>query len=428
MSKTSDNTHVMNFLNEISLRYPGAISFASGRPSEKFFDECEWNRYKEIFIDYYSKKFEISNEKARLLLCQYGKTSGVINDLIAKSVSLDESIFCDEKDIVVTNGCQEALLLLMLSFLKSPKSVVISIDPTYTGFSALASVLNRNEFCSLSYENNAINFIVLENEIIETLKKENSIEVIYLNLDFNNPMSYSLDFDQRLQLLDLCNKYQIKIIEDNPYGIFSYTGQSPRTLKSLDKYNLVYYIGSFAKTICPALRVGYIVLPNDKADIQHDLNILKSLVSVNTSQNNQSVVGGLLLDNTFSLKTKLVKAIEHYKSNRDIVLSVLSERLSCQRGFNWVVPDGGFFLVIELPFDVLDEYVYECAEKHRVIFMPVKYFSTYPDRWVKHIRIAFSNIEGEELKIGVERLCNFLLEKNNSVYGSVPFINKKMEA
>ena len=107
-----DSLLAMSFLNEICGRYPEAISFAPGRPLEDDFNHELLSQYLETYIDYLRRKLNYSEREIARVLFQYGKTSGIIQPLIARHLANDEGIIADPDDIVVTVGAQEAMLRL----------------------------------------------------------------------------------------------------------------------------------------------------------------------------------------------------------------------------------------------------------------------------------------------------------------------------
>src|SRR3954454_12855868 len=102
----------MNFLNEISSRYPDAISLAAGRPVEQFFEIESVDRYLRRFCEYLEADLGYTPEEVRRTLFQYGRTKGVVHGLIAANLARDEGMSVDPEAIVVTVGCQEAMFLV----------------------------------------------------------------------------------------------------------------------------------------------------------------------------------------------------------------------------------------------------------------------------------------------------------------------------
>ncbi|MDK1287004.1 PLP-dependent aminotransferase family protein [Pseudoalteromonas umbrosa] len=406
---------VMNFLNEVSSVFPDAISLASGRPSEKLFEQIDIEKCKNVFLSHYANKLDITLEKAHTLLLQYGPSAGIIRDLLSVHLKNDESIDAEEQDIIVTNGCQEALTMWCLNELKNPNDCVLTFDPSYIGLSGFVEATGKAVF-PITYDFttkfNADELSSCLDEQIKAVKSRGfNPKAIYVNGDFNNPLAYNMTEEQKSALLDFCFRVGLQIIEDNPYGLFSYLEHKERTMKSLDKHNIVYYIGSFSKSICPALRVGYLVVPKGASDKRTQLVALKSLISVNTSQVCQAVVGGYLLQNQVSLLPGVQKVLPDYKRQRDAIVAALDTHLSFDQNITWNIPQGGFFIVLQLPISVSEQDVYTCAQEFGVIIMPVSFFSLDEEYNSRAIRLAFSNLDGTNLTEAVKRLAGFLKQR-----------------
>ncbi|WP_175401284.1 aminotransferase-like domain-containing protein [Pseudoalteromonas sp. BMB] len=401
----------MNFLNEVSSQYPKATSLASGRPLDWNFSLDLMREYQDVYCNFAAKRLRVDRSEIEKQLCQYGSTTGVINELLCQSLIKDEDIVCKPEDILVTNGCQEALTLLALEFCKSDSDTLLVFEPSYIGFTGACSI-TRTHVELIPSQGSTICFQSLQSKVESIIKNGKKPRALYINPDFSNPLGMCLTKSERLKLLQFCHHNGISIIEDNPYGQFYFGDSKPGTLKSLDKFNLVYYVGSFAKTVAPGLRIGYVVCPREQEQRYESLKAAKSMISVNTSQLMQAVVGGFLIKHDYSLNTPLAELRKAYKGARNIVLDVLQERFEKVSGVSWNSPDGGFFLVITLPFEFTQKEVEECASTQNVICMPVSFFTSDNNHyWNNSIRIAFSNISGEELRAATERLCVYILSK-----------------
>ena len=407
----SDSNQVMNFLNEVSSQYPKATSLASGRPLDWNFSLDLMKEYQDIYCDFAANLQSVPRVDIEKQLCQYGSTTGIINELLCHSLIKDEGINCQPENILVTNGCQEALALLALEFCKSQDDTLLVFEPSYIGFTGACSI-TKTHVESIPSQGFNVCFQSLTTTIERLLKQGKNPRALYINPDFSNPLGICLTNAERQQLLQVCHHYEIVILEDNPYGQFYFSDSKPATIKSLDEYNLVYYIGSFAKTLSPGLRIGYVVCPTGSEQHYQALKAAKSMISVNTSQLMQAVVGGFLIKHEYSLSMPLAELRQAYKTARDIILSVLQERFADVPSISWNSPDGGFFLVINLPFEFSQQEVEECASTQNVICMPVSFFtSEHNNYWNKAIRIAYSNVSGEKLREATHRLCCYILSR-----------------
>lgn len=131
----------MNFLNEITLRYPKAISFAPGRPYDGFFDIDQIFTYIKRYLEYLTDR-GLSSAQLRDALFQYGPTAGRIQELIASSLREDENINVSPESIVVTVGCQEAMFLALRALFSGRADTLLVASPCYVGINGAARLLD----------------------------------------------------------------------------------------------------------------------------------------------------------------------------------------------------------------------------------------------------------------------------------------------
>ena len=226
--------------------------------------------------------------------------------------------------------------------------------------------------------------------------------------DVHKPLGTSLSIGARRDLLDLAKREDLLLIEDNPYGLFAYDGPPAPTLKSLDKDGSVLYVGTFSKTMFPAVRVGYVVCDQETTDgpLALQLSKVKSLLTVNTSHVTHAIAGGVLLENDCSLKNALTERIDHYRTNRDALLDALSRELGNVPGVSWSKPAGGFFLRLRLPFAMSDDDIERCARDHGVIVCRMRWFSEGGRE--DEVRLSFSDTTPERVREGLARLGGYV--------------------
>ena len=119
----------LNFLNEVIDRYPDAISFAPGAPHASFFDELNVGHYLERYRRHLVEDRGLTEQRATRLLYQYGPARGIINGLLARSLQLDEGLTVDPRAIVVTVGCQEAMVLALRVLCPTPEDLLAVVEP-----------------------------------------------------------------------------------------------------------------------------------------------------------------------------------------------------------------------------------------------------------------------------------------------------------
>src|SRR6266545_1417457 len=131
----------MNFLNEVTMRYPGAISFAPGRPYDGSFDPDQVVKHIRRYLEYLADEGN-SPRQIRDLLYQYGPTAGQIRELVAASLRDDEDIDVAAESVVVTVGSQEAMLLVLRALIAGPEDVLLVASPCYVGITGAARLLD----------------------------------------------------------------------------------------------------------------------------------------------------------------------------------------------------------------------------------------------------------------------------------------------
>ncbi|MGK4580270.1 PLP-dependent aminotransferase family protein [Kitasatospora sp. HPMI-4] len=413
----------MNFLNEVSQRFPDALSLAAGRPYEGLFDTEAVHRYLRRYADHLTERFDGDVTLVRRTMLQYGRTKGIIHDLIARNLAVDESIEVDPESVVVTVGCQEALFLALRALRRSERDVLLAVLPCYVGAAGAAELVDMPLLpVKGSAEGVDLRDLV---EVVERARESGlRPRAFYVVADFANPSGISLSRETREQLLRLAEEHDFLILEDNPYGIFSAPDSGrPPTLKALDRHRRVVYLGSFAKTGLPGARIGYVVADQRVATgsggtelFADQLAKIKSMLTVNTSPIAQAVIGGKLLEHDCSLRAANVRENAVYQRNLRHVLAGLADRFpegSCP-GVSWNAPTGGFFVVLDVPFPVDDELLEHSARRHRVLWTPMHHF--HGDGVPRHqIRLSFSYLTPEEISVGLDRLAAFVLEQYESI-------------
>jgi (S)-3,5-dihydroxyphenylglycine transaminase len=416
-SLSSPTFESMNFLNEVSHRFPEAVSLAAGRPYEGFFDTEQVHHYLRLFRDHLMARFAGDEVLVRRTLLQYGRTKGIIHDLVAEHLAVDEKIVADPEAIVVTVGCQEAMYLIARALRRTPEDALLAVDPCYVGMAGAARLADL-PLLPVADSPEGIDLDDLVRVVERARAAGKRPRACYIVADFANPSGNSLSRDTRERLLRLAGEHDFLILEDNPYGIFhDETTPPPPTLKALDRDRRVVYLGSFAKTGVAGARVGYVVADQWVAGgsggrelLADQLAKLKSMLTVNTSPIAQAVVGGKLLANDFSLRAANARENRVYQRNRLLVLDGLARRFPPDTGVGWNAPMGGFFVVVNVPFIAGDEELRQCARRHGVLWTPMHHFFS-DGRPRRQLRLSFSSLTPEQITEGLDRLAAFVRER-----------------
>lgn len=406
---------VMNFLNEIVGHYPDAVSFAPGRPFEEAFDVSGALDAIAQHAASRSARTGRSELSELSLLGQYGQTNGIIRDVVARQIALDEGIEASPEDVVVTVGCQEAMLVLLMTLFE-PGDALLVTDPTYIGVTGLADLL-RIALHPVPVGPEGLAPRVLLDAVASVRARGLRPRALYDIPDFNNPRGTSMPEGARRAVLDIAAAEEMLVFEDNPYGMFAYDGPRARTLKALDDHGVVVYLGSYSKTLFPGIRVGYIVAGQPAVDadgrvttLSEVLSRAKSLTTVNTSPLMQAAVAGALERDAYSLEPRLQSVLPAYKERRDGMLEALEHAFRGPRaleGVSWNRPGGGFFVTLTLPFDFDEASARECAAEHGVICCPMRFFSV-AGGCEREARLSFSYVTPDQIRSGIDRLAAFV--------------------
>ncbi|MGK5496587.1 PLP-dependent aminotransferase family protein [Streptomyces sp. URMC 125] len=402
----------MNLLNEISHRHPGAISLAAGRPHEELFDEQAPERCLAAYRRHLVRDRGLTPEQVRRTLFQYGRTKGVIHDLIARMLRIDEGIDVDPESIVVTVGCQEAMVLTLRALRADARDVLLAVAPTYVGLTGAAALVDL-PVVPVPGGSEGVDLDGLATEVRRLRARGLRPRACYVMPDFANPSGLSMGLATRRALLEAAAELDLLLLEDNPYGLF-HGGDRRPTLKALDTGRRVVYFGSFAKTCLPGARVGYAIADTPVIDaaggrrlLADELAKIKGMFTVNTSPVAQAVVGGHLVTHGCSLVAANTAQREVYQRNLRRLLDGLAARFPVGSGVRWNTPSGGFFVVLEVPFTADDAALERSAEEYGVLWVPMRHFYDHPDA-ARRLRLSCSAVSETGIDEGLDRLEAFV--------------------
>jgi (S)-3,5-dihydroxyphenylglycine transaminase len=411
-SVTDPMSASMNFLNEVAGRFPDAISLAAGRPYDEFYRLSDVDRY----LNRYTEHLRASGRPEpaiRTALMQYGRTNGQIGALIARMLDIDENIRVDPAAVMVTAGCQEAMVIALRGLCSGPDDVVLAAEPCYVGLVGAARILDIEVIPVPESPDGLVPADVAE--VTRALRAAGrNPKALYVVPNFANPSGVSLPTHVRQELLTVAAEEDLLILEDDPYGLFGLDDAPRPTLKSLDGGDRVIYLGSFAKSCFPGARVGFLVADQPVVDAAGDrttladaLSNIKSMVTVNTSPIAQAVIGGILVENDCSLRAANQQKITFYRRNLTTLYDALRRHFPADGGSGVTVgksPDGGFFAVIEVPVLADEELLEHSAREYGVLWTPMSFF--YMNGGGSHaIRLSCSALTPEQIDEGVRRLA-----------------------
>jgi (S)-3,5-dihydroxyphenylglycine transaminase len=411
---SSTQSETMNFLNQIATSYPAAISLAAGRPSEHLFDNLDHASLLSAIRTYEA------HYGARGSLLQYGPTAGLVRDLIADQLRIDQGVPATAERTIVTTGCQEGLALCLSVLCPDPTDVLLVRNPTYVGATGAANLF-KVLVVALDGSSGADLPTQIQQAIVRERKNGRTVRAVYLIPDFDNPTGEVIGLSDRKKVIDICAYNQVVILEDNPYGLFRYEGIDVPSMAALDVSGCVIHLATYSKTIAPALRTGALALPEslfgDRLALRTCLNRIverKSFLTVNTSQLTQAIVGGLLLEQDGSLRSWIEPSRRTYQENLSAMTAALRDTFGESRTHvSWNNPAGGFFLTLNLPFDFTAADVDVCATRYKVIAMPMSFFAM-DNSQDNRARLSFSAASSRQIQTAVENFGRYVDSRTTS--------------
>lgn len=360
---------------------PKIISFAGGLPAPELFPVKEM----KAAVD---KVFEEHGQEAM----QYGAAKGVtaLREVIQQHVKEKENVDSELDNVLVTTGSEQALDLVGKAFV-DPGDTVLVEQPTYLCALDVFRSYSAN-FASVEMDEDGMKMDALE----EALKANPNTKLIYTVPNFQNPTGRTMTEERRKQLAELAEKYDVYVLEDNPYGEIRFAGQHVPAVKSFDKSGHVFYMSTFSKTLAPGFRLGWLVA--DKA-VVNKLTVLKQSADLHTDNLAQFAVAQFFADNDVDAHVKEISAL--YGKRKDLMLEGIKKYFP--EGVKYTDPEGGMFLWVEVPgVDDTVELFKECLE-HDVAFVPGDPFfagEVQPGAF----RLNYSNMKEDQIEVGLKRL------------------------
>jgi len=408
----------MTFLNEVVGRYPKAISFAPGRPTPELFGVEKSLGLLRKHAPAILGRPDIRSEEALNEIAQYGRTNGIVHHHVARQLLQDEGLDLDSDQLVITNGCQEAMLLLLLTLFTPPRDVLLATEPVYLGITAAARLLGI-EVVPIRLRPDGPDLDELA-AAAQLLRKQGKVpRALYTIPDFDNPSGYTTSLETRHDLCFLARHNNLLLLEDTPYRMLRFESEPLPLLKTIDPEQVVL-LGSYSKTIFPGLRLGFlsgdveVSLAGRVVPLSQVVSKAKSLTSINTSPLMQATLASVLIENDHSLTSHAVMLSAHYREKRDALLVAMERHFSedpkAPPGVCWNRPEGGFFVTVHVPFEFTMSLVEECAATAGVIIAPMSLF-TFSTAHYRAIRLSFSAVALADIDEGVARLASFVQDR-----------------
>ncbi len=302
---------------------------------------------------------------------------------------VSRGIQCGVPEVLISSGSQQGLDLLVRTYL-APGDAVVVEEPSY--FGALETFrAGQVRLLGVPADREG-----MRTDLLENLLARQRPRFIYTLPTFQNPSGAVLSLERRRHLLDLAYRYQVPVIEDDPYSDLRYEGEPVPSLKALDRNGYVIYLSSFSKILFPGLRLGWIAAPRP---VVRQLALAKQSVDLHSNTVGQWMVERFISEGLFSRHLDTVR--KAYARRRDAMVDALIAE--APEEFEWHRPEGGLYVWCGFPEGVSQSALLQKAADEHVAFLPgAASFVDDPGR--NHIRLNFTYCKPDAIREGVSRL------------------------
>ena len=324
-----------------------------------------------------------------LAALDYGEAEGYgpLRQLIAERMRR-HGAQVDPDDIVITNGSQQGIDNVVRAVV-DPGEVVLVEAPTF--MDAIRIFRSHGaEVVGVPMDDEGMRPDALR----ATLARLRSTpRILYLIPTYQNPTGITMSLPRRREILGAAREAGMLVLEDDPYGELRYDDVELPSLRALDP--AVIHLGTFSKTFAPGLRVGWVVAGDP---LRQMLLSIKEGTDIQTERIMTRTVYHAVRD---YLDDHLGRARGIYRGRRDAMVHALEREMPA--GTTWTVPEGGFFVWVQLPEGMNADDLLPAAARNGVIYLPGSWF--FPDRSeVRGLRLNFSTLPEERIVEGVRRL------------------------
>lgn len=370
-------------------RSSSIISFAGGLPDPSTFPVEELKAITTQILD-----------REPHLALQYGPTEGDarLREELVRWMAKD-GIAATRDQVLITSGSQQGLDIIGRVFL-DPGDVVVLERPSY--MAALQVFRSyRVEMVGVPQDDNGLRPELLEETLVRLARSGKRVKIIYVVPDFQNPSGVTMSEERRRRVLDLAGEYHTLVVEDNPYRELGFEGTPPPPLAALDEDGRVIYLSTFSKTLCPGLRIAWLVAGEE---IIQRFVTAKQAMDLCCPAFTQAIAAEFCAQG--HIYTRIAPIIALYRKKRDVMLTALKREMP--DGVTWTRPQGGLFLWVRLPEGMDTEQLLRPAvEEEGVAYVVGSGF--HADGTGKNtMRLNFSYPSEKEIDDGIRRLARLV--------------------
>ncbi len=355
------------------------------------------NEIKEIIAE----AFEIYGYQ----VLQYSPSSG-LSKLVKEVINFvyrTRGLRANLNNVIIVSGSQQGLELVSRIFI-DPGDIVVVEEPTYL-LALNVFKLRKARIVSVPVDDEGMDVNVLE-DIVKDLKKDGKKpKIVYTMPVAQNPTGVTMSINRRKHLLELAEKYNFIIVEDDAYGLLSFDCEQP-PIASLMGLNNVVYISSFSKVLAPGLRVGYVIA---NENIINKMYVLKQFMDLGTSVLGQAIAQIALEKGVVDKNAEYAKRL--YRLKKNLMIELIDSMFFSE---SWRSnPKGGFYIWVKLNKNIDTRKLLEQSKRNGVIFTPGANLCVNTYRCLDAMRLSYSNPSEDEIRIGIYRLSSLIREIAN---------------
>jgi len=364
----------------------GTIAFISARPSEEFFPVDDVRTCANAVL---------KREGREILQLGASDGYGPLKQVLLEMLRA-EGIAAHERQVLITDGCQQSLDLLAKAFLR-PGDAVLVENPAYPGaLSILSAARVRCLPATVETNRSRQSYAGLDMKAVEAVLEQNRVKMILVTPDFQNPTGTTLPVGERQKLLELATRHKVPIVEDHIYARLRLRGNPVSSLKAMDRNGIVIQIDSFSKVAFPGLRVGWCVGPER---VIERLRLLKQSSDLHTDQLAQATLAEFVKRGM--LEKHMKRMIRVYARRLEVFEKSVAKYLP--RGVEGTRPDGGMSVWLTLPPGLDAGELLIHARERGVLFVPGRYFY-FEHSQTNTLRLGFAGLEERDIVQGLAKL------------------------
>ena len=370
---------------------PETISFGGGAPAS---DALPVEQIHEIAADV------LNRETRGVEALQYGPVQGIsqLREIVSKKLLAPKGILAPADDILIVNGGLETMNLLCQVFI-NPGDVILCESPTFVH---CVEIFEMFEAKCIGCKTDELG--IVPEDVEQKILKYNP-KMVYVIPTFQNPTGKTLPAERRAKLAELGSKYDVIILEDDPYRDLRYSGEELKPIKAYDQTGHTVLANSFSKIFSPGSRLGYVYADHRIIDKLIDA---KSATNSHTSMLPQILCAEFFARGYYDQHLKKLCAV--HKERRDVMMAALEKNMP--EGARWVFPDGGLFSWVELPEHIDTTELLKEAADYKVAFIAgAGFFVGNTGEGKNCMRISFGNVTPEKIEEGMKRLGDLIKSK-----------------